>query len=182
MAHKQGWECYGFEPFEPAAEELRKKGFDVRGGWSLETAGFSESYFDAITATDVFCYVHEPFTTLAAFYRLLKPAGTLVMRVSNKRVILGLVRAFTLKGPGRDAKLSGMLQEQFHSVSVTELKTILKSIGFDFVKIIPGATTAPWRSLSYKTRAAYLIAALIEFLTFGLIEISPGVVILARKK
>ena len=49
MAHKQGWECYGFEPFEPAAEELRKKGFDVRGGWSLETAGFSESYFDAIT-------------------------------------------------------------------------------------------------------------------------------------
>src|SRR3712207_7905813 len=50
-------------------------------------------------ALPIFWY---PFRTLEAFHRILKPGGVLAMRLTNKRFILGLARAFSAAGPTRD--------------------------------------------------------------------------------
>jgi len=181
MARKAGWQPSGFEPYTSAAKAARAKGFDVRCTWSLDEAGFTEASFSAITAIDVFGLVWNPIDTLYTLHCLLKPAGVLAMRLTNKRLILGLTRAFSSPGPKRDATISKILQTQFHSISVTSLSRVLRSAGFDRVRVWPHATTAPWRALGWQTRTAYLAADFLYFLSLTKINLSPGVLLFAQK-
>jgi SAM-dependent methyltransferase len=180
-AREAGWSPSGFEPYAEAAEEARRKGFDVRCGWSLQEAGFADERFAAITANDVFGLVRDPFVTLRSFHRLLTPSGVLAMRLTNKRLMLGLVRALSAEGPVRDARISKILQAQFSSVKLSSLSRILRLIGFDRICIQPHATTAPWKILKYQSKAAYLAADIIYGLSCAKINLSPGVLLFARK-
>ncbi|MGH7774758.1 MAG: class I SAM-dependent methyltransferase, partial [Candidatus Binatia bacterium] len=134
MAREAGWSPVGFDPYETGAKIARSKGFDVRCGWSLDEAGFANKHFAAITANDVFCVVWDPIATIGTFHRLLKPGGTLAMRLTNKRFILGLARALSLEGAARDARISRILIAQFHTISLASLSRILRSVGFDRIR------------------------------------------------
>jgi SAM-dependent methyltransferase len=181
MARETGWTPSGFEPSETAAEIARAKGFDVRQGWSLEEADFAEGSFSAITANDVFSLVWHPIATLETFHRLLKPSGVLAMRLTNKRFILELVRAFSPKGMEREARISRILQAQLHSIGLTPLRRILRGLGFDRIRIQPRAMTAPWNALGWRTRIAYLGADIVYFLLLTKVNLSPGILLFARK-
>jgi len=181
MARDAGWTACGFEPGGFAAEAARIKGFDVSCGWSLEEAGFPEGHFAAITANDSFYYAWNPNATLRIFQHLLKPEGVLAMRLTNKRFILGLVRAFSTSSSRRDAQLSRILQGQFHSISIGQFTPILRCVGFDRIHVGPGAVTALWCDLSRRAQAAYLAAQLAYVLTLSKVNISPGVLLFARK-
>jgi SAM-dependent methyltransferase len=181
MAHEAGWIPVGFDPSAMAVEKARAKGFEVRCGWALEEAGFAEGSLAAITSVDVFYYAWHPIATLRVFYKLLRPGGVLAMRVSNKRFILGLVRAFSPAGAVRDARISKILQGQFHTISTSSLSRILREIGFDRVRIAPRAAAAPWAASSWKTRSAYLCADLTYLLSLTMVDLSPAVLLFARK-
>jgi SAM-dependent methyltransferase len=180
-ARDAGWTPSGFEPNQYAAEYAHSKGFDVRTGWLLEKAGFHEASFDAITATDTFCYAWNPSATLRIFYDLLRVGGILVMRLTNKRFVLGIARMLMPKGSIRDRALSRILQGQFHSVRMSELERILVQTGFDHVEIEGGATTDPSSAHWGKRRIAYRVADIICGMTYSKVNLSPGVLVFARK-
>ena len=103
------------------------------------------------------------------------------MRVSNKRLALRLVRRLTPAGPTRDIRLSKMLQDQFHSISLDSLKSVLQKAGFQRIYFEPHASTDRFRSMSWKTRTAYLVADAIWLATFGCVNVSPGIIVFAQK-
>jgi SAM-dependent methyltransferase len=181
MARDAGWAPSGFEPNVSVAELARAKGFEVRCGWSLQDVGFPTEHFAAITVNDAFCYVWDPVATLCTFHNLLKPDGVLAMRLTNKRFILGLVRAFSKAGPVRNIRISRLLQGQFHSLRPDRLGRIMRGVGFDRIRIQPRAMTTSWSALGWSTRTAYLGADCVYVLSLATINLSPGVLLFARK-
>jgi hypothetical protein len=57
----------------------------------------------------------------------------------------------------------------------------LRGIGFDRVLIEPHATTAPWRDSPWKTGIAYLVADVLYLTSLKRVNLSPGVLLFARK-
>lgn len=181
MARQAGWTPSGFDPYVTAAEKARAKGFEVHCGWNLEEAGFPDGHFAAITANDSFYYVWHPYTMLETFHRLLKPGGVLAMRLANKRFAWGLARAFSAAGPVRDLRISEMLMGQFHGIGMAPLSRILQDVGFDRVRVESHAMTASWHDSSWKTRIVYLVADMLYFTSLKRVNLSPGVLLFARK-
>lgn len=181
LARAAGWTPSGFEPYGPAAREAEAKGFDVRCEWILDKAGFPANHFAALTAIDSFGYVWSPYETLRTFYRLLQPGGTLAMRLSNKLWLMRLVRAFRSAGPNQNAQLTNMLKGQFHAIDTAHLRMVLGQIGFERIEFEPFATTAQWRDLSRATRLAYTLSQVAYAGSRGKVQLSPGVLLFARK-
>jgi hypothetical protein len=103
------------------------------------------------------------------------------MRVSNKRAFYGWLRRSMPRGSKRNAKLSRAVQVHFHSISIRSLTRILKEVGFNEVHIRPHASTVPFSVARWRTRTGYLTSTVIRFLSFGRIDLSPGVLVFARK-
>jgi SAM-dependent methyltransferase len=181
MAGRAGWEPHGFEPNASAADAARAKGFNVRSGWTIQEAGFSEASFDAIAVNDVFCFVWEPMNTLEHFFRILRPGGVLVMRLTNKRMVMGLIRAFSRPGPRRDERISKILQGQFHSIGLNSFSRILRNVGFNRIQVQPRAMTAPWSCVGWRTKIAYFGADLLHLASLKSVNLSPGVLLYAQK-
>ena len=180
-ARKAGWTAFGFDPNIAAVEAAHQHGLDVRLGWSLDQGGYAAGEFDAITAIDVFYYSWNPLNDLRTFYRLLRPDGVLAMRISNKRLALGIARRLTPAGPARDARMSRLLQSQFHAISLGSLRRAMQTAGFDHIRFEPHASTAPFRAMSWTSRTAYLVADAIRLGTLGRVDLSPGVLVYAQK-
>ena len=115
------------------------------------------------------------------FYRLLEPGGVLALRLSNKRAVAGVVRALSPAGPTRDRRVSRILQGQFHSIAVKNLAGILGGVGFERVEIDSWAPSISWRGMSVSARLAYLSPQILNAVTFGTVNWSPGVLLFAQK-
>jgi len=78
-----GWEVQGIEPDTQAAR-IAKEHFGVKVvATTLEEAKISDNSFDAITMSHVLEHVADPIALLKECYRVLKPAGRLVIIVPN---------------------------------------------------------------------------------------------------
>ena len=58
-AQKLGWDVYGQEVSDPVVERFRKLGFNVFHG-ELSEAGYSEGYFDVVTASEIVEHLAAP--------------------------------------------------------------------------------------------------------------------------
>ncbi len=181
QAKADGWTPHGLEPNRIAAQAGCARGFDVRCEWILEKAGFEEQQFSSITAIDSFCFVWNPYEALQTIVHLLQPKGVLAMRVTNKHVILKGVRASLRPGHRRNDALTGILKGQFHAISVRRLVPILRTVGFDRIEVVPQAMASQWQDLSLNTRLAYSVADTLYALSLGKVNLSPGVLLFARK-
>ena len=103
------------------------------------------------------------------------------MRISNKRTVAGMVLALVPTGPTRNRQVSRILQGQFHTVSVTGLASILRGVGFERIQVHPRAPTISWRGMSFAAKLAYLTGQMLYAITFGGVNISPGVLLFAQK-
>ncbi len=78
-----GWEVYGVEPSENAANKGREKfGLDIRTG-TLFDHKFPDNYFHFITMTHVLEHIHNPVETMKEVKRILHPDGELIIRTPN---------------------------------------------------------------------------------------------------
>jgi SAM-dependent methyltransferase len=179
-ARAQGWVGIGVEAFAAGIEATRSKGFTTYAGWELEGLDIAAGSVDAIVENDVFCYVWNPYRHLQRAFELLRPGGALLMRATNKRFLQGLVRA-TTRGARRGRAVSAMLQGQFHSTTVHTLARVLTKVGFRVEEIQAGATTAPPSHYGRATRALYSVSGLLDRVTAGAVNVSPGVCIVASK-
>lgn len=181
LAKSQGWETYGFEPNEEGVNISKQKGHHMYTGFEIDRAIPKDSRFHVLVANDSFCYVWHPYNTLAGFYQLLENDGKLIMRLSNKRTIIQFISSLYKEGYKRNRLVSKILQAQFHSIHVNELKQICLELGFRKVKIKIGANTAPFHKQSLFTNCSYFVTTTLYYITLGVVNISPGVLFVAEK-
>lgn len=77
-----GWKVSGVETDSVAVDRARGRQLDVHRG-DLESAGFEDKSFDAITLAHVIEHVHEPLRLLAECRRILEPNGKLAIMTPN---------------------------------------------------------------------------------------------------
>lgn len=80
---EDGWQTYGVEISDLAAEYVRENyGLNVFTG-IVEDAGFGDEFFDVIILSHVVEHLSDPKTTLAEINRILKKDGILVISAPN---------------------------------------------------------------------------------------------------
>jgi 2-polyprenyl-3-methyl-5-hydroxy-6-metoxy-1,4-benzoquinol methylase len=78
-----GWDCYGVEPSEYAANYAKTRfGLKVFHGY-LEDMNYPDHYFDVVTLWDVLEHIPDPGRTLDIIHRILKPDGILIGTLPN---------------------------------------------------------------------------------------------------
>jgi 2-polyprenyl-3-methyl-5-hydroxy-6-metoxy-1,4-benzoquinol methylase len=79
----KGWECHGNE-ISPAYARIAGERFGDRiVNCLFEDYPLRENYFDVITLQDVFDHLRDPVAILRKCYAMLKPGGTIVIKVHN---------------------------------------------------------------------------------------------------
>jgi SAM-dependent methyltransferase len=180
LAQQRGWEACGYEPNGEASESCVEAGFDVRSGWELVECGFAADEFSAVSVVDAFCFSLHPFADLTTYYRLLRPGGVLAMRLTNKHTLIKLAYRF-LSPSRREAAISRLLLGQFHSASLNTVRCWLTKVGFREISIESRAMSVPWREARWRARLGYAAADLLRLGTLGTLNISPGILVYARK-
>lgn len=79
---KVGWETYGVEINEKAAEYARSKGLKVFDQ-DLRSIRFPDDYFDVVRMRSVLEHLHQAPMILEEIYRILKRQGRLLLIVPN---------------------------------------------------------------------------------------------------
>ena len=79
---RHGWQAFGVEPSEQAAQHARAAGVEVITG-TLAEAPWAEGSFDAIVFNHSLEHIENPVETLAQAGRLLRPGGVLTIAVPN---------------------------------------------------------------------------------------------------
>ncbi|MGL4648521.1 MAG: class I SAM-dependent methyltransferase, partial [Caldilineaceae bacterium] len=83
MRELGGWEVEGVELDAATADYARRTyGLTVHTG-TLEAARLPSAHYDVVTLFDVLEHLHQPTAALREVRRLLRPGGTLVLRVPN---------------------------------------------------------------------------------------------------
>ena len=77
IAARHGWDTWGVEPSQWAAELAQQAGLQVVEG-TMATADFEDASFDVITMWDVIEHLEQPSDEVFQAFRLLKPGGMLV--------------------------------------------------------------------------------------------------------
>ncbi len=77
-----GWRVLGIEPQPQGAATARHRGVEVVEK-ALDEAGLPEACADWVIVNNVLEHVCDPAAFLGSVFRLLKPAGTLALRVPN---------------------------------------------------------------------------------------------------
>jgi SAM-dependent methyltransferase len=79
-----GWRASGVEIDPVAVQAARARGLDVIEG-DMESAGFDDESFDAVTSSHVVEHLHDPRAFLDKIRRVLRPGGVLVITTPNVR-------------------------------------------------------------------------------------------------
>jgi 2-polyprenyl-3-methyl-5-hydroxy-6-metoxy-1,4-benzoquinol methylase len=179
LAKKAGWEPFGVEPSDGAANFARSRGLDVVCG-TLESAGYAAGLFDVVTMWDVLEHLPEPRRAAEEVHRLLTAGGFLVIRVPNTD--FQLLKAFVRETIFRGQRVS--LQGNYHlnHFSPTSLRRLLMSTGFEVLREEVGVSddivVQPRTPLWFK-KAYCSIAQVLRMTTS--IQLGPTMVQCARK-
>lgn len=126
-AHRAGWQAFGVEVSQRAADHVRAMGFEVVCG-TLAEAQYPSNYFDVVTASEVLEHVVDPQTILQEIARVLRPGGLLWLTTPHGRGIsariLGL-KWSTVSPP-----------EHLQLFSRSGIKTMLEAAGLRPVQVV----------------------------------------------
>jgi 2-polyprenyl-3-methyl-5-hydroxy-6-metoxy-1,4-benzoquinol methylase len=130
--------------------------------------------FDLITVIDSIYCLADPKPLLAALRELLDDSGLLVIRVTNRNWLLGCMK-FLLR---RDH-----FGQWFGDVTIgytkKSLAKLLDGSGFSVVR---WRRREPGKRDILTTRAFYWLSTFLSCVTLGLVNISPGIIAMARKR
>jgi len=101
---------------------------------SVDKTGFSDDFFDLVTAIETYYFWHSFSDALQEIRRVLKPGGQFIM--VNEMVKDGIYDV-------RYAKT--IEQTHVHLIPLSEVRNILESVGFEGVQIFTKAES-PWNA------------------------------------
>jgi 2-polyprenyl-3-methyl-5-hydroxy-6-metoxy-1,4-benzoquinol methylase len=182
IARRDGWETYGVELSQYAAEVARRKGLRVSTG-TTDDCDFPAGFFDVVTAWDVIEHMPNPLASLEKIHDLLKPGGLLVINTPDSGCLLARIlgKRWHLVVPPEHLNL-------FHRRS---LKMMLEKIGYSVVRRTTIGkrftlqyifmTMAHWQDLGvWERTAAYLQKHRVG--SYGLpINLHDNMFVIARK-
>ncbi|MCM8819321.1 MAG: glycosyltransferase, partial [Candidatus Omnitrophica bacterium] len=135
IAKQKGWQVWGTEISEYAAQ-FAKENFkiDIFCG-ALEEANFEDNFFDVVTLWHVLEHIDEPIKYLKEIKRILKKDGILVIALPNldDYIYKLAYRIFKTKA----SKEYSIKDREHHIFAFKQktLKRILLSLGFSIIKI-----------------------------------------------
>jgi 2-polyprenyl-3-methyl-5-hydroxy-6-metoxy-1,4-benzoquinol methylase len=165
----RGVEGYGIEISKEVRVFAQKKGLTIFE--NLDTLP-EEKKFDVVSLIDSIYYSNEPVKLVKSIYPRIKQDGLMVIRITNRNW-LAKVKGILFKG-----ELGLTLGDATISYSKKSLCLLLERNGFKILKI---TNTEKGKSMDLKIRIFYLFTAILHTLSFGLINLSPGVIVIAKK-
>jgi len=176
-AKENGWECYGLETSQFAADYSRKKlKIDVYSD-DLLRASIPENCFDLITMWDVVAHVNDPKGYLLKIKQLLKPKGMLVIKTpDHPQVLFGLAKIISFF---RQSKGLVHVPAQIYHFNVRSLKNNLEKLGYRVMKIekTKEALRSNWTNSKIKNLIIHFSILLMKI--FG---VSESIIIYAVQK
>ncbi|MEK6738126.1 MAG: class I SAM-dependent methyltransferase, partial [Planctomycetota bacterium] len=138
MMKNCGWVASGIEPSSRTVRYAKSKGLDV-AETIIDDAVFPENTFTAITAFYVLEHLFNPFSALKKMHDILKPGGSLILRVPHTTPIVKLLNLFNIK--------NNLYDTPFHlyDFSPKTIRLLLKKAGFSSIRVTPGRPTVPER-------------------------------------
>lgn len=135
-AAARGFSAKGVDLTENTVAFARDRGLDVVEG-TVETAGFDDGSFDAVTMFYVLEHLTEPLATLRKVLQVLKPGGVLLLRVPHTTPIVTLLDLFSIE--------NNLYDPPFHlsDFSPETMKRTLRQAGFGGVRTSIGGATMP---------------------------------------
>lgn len=182
IAAERGYRPFGTEASEEMADLLRKRLDYPVSSRSLDDLQLPEKQFDVITFVDSFYYFAAPLETLGHCYKLLKPGGELLMRVTNRNRMAGLYRSvFALTF--RDRELAEMpfwtTDDAVSCHSRRSLSKLMHKTGFQIVKL---TYLEKGKDIdSFALRTFYKLTSMLARLTAEHISLTPGIICLATR-
>jgi 2-polyprenyl-3-methyl-5-hydroxy-6-metoxy-1,4-benzoquinol methylase len=179
LTERVGWEAFGVEVSDRAANFARSKGLKVICG-TLETAGYAPGFFDAVTMWDVLEHLPNPRRALEESHRLLKGGGFLIVRVPNTN--FQLLKAFLREGILRGQRNSLQANLHLNHFSAANLRRLLTSTGFEVLREEVGVSEdmvhQPLAPLWFKKAYCSIMEVLRKTTS---IQLGPTMVQCARK-
>ena len=128
--------------------------------------------FDVISLIDSIYYSASPIELLTELNAMLNPNGILIMRVTNRNWLAKIRKKYLNKEIGLS------LGDATISYSNKSISILLKKTGFD---ILYFTSIEKGKSIAIKTKIFYLLTSILYVLTFRSINISPGIIVIAKK-
>jgi SAM-dependent methyltransferase len=167
MAEREGWRVSGVEP----AESVRTQALEqVRPFIHADLALIEpQAKFDLLTLWDVLEHLDDPFEELTRGRNLLKPAGTILVRVPDARVFCRLTRGWPTRlalHPYLKLAHPTNPEEHLHHFTPTALSLVAEKVGLASAGAIESDRAE--RVASGRTRLDSALRSLLHRLGSGL--------------
>jgi SAM-dependent methyltransferase len=174
------WEAHGIEVSPQSVGRAEARGIQMRTG-TLVSAGYPDSYFDAVTILDTFCYFTDPHRELVEVQRILKPGGLLAIELPLAN--LRLWRTTTSIGRALTGTTRPRLQtDHVFFYTPKALTRILSATNFEIRDIVPLPANVNTGLLSVIYRTYSIAAVWLWKVTRGRIPAAPRFVLLAQSQ
>jgi 2-polyprenyl-3-methyl-5-hydroxy-6-metoxy-1,4-benzoquinol methylase len=166
---ERGIEGYGIEISEEVRIFAQKKGLIIFK--NLDTLP-EEKKFDVVSLIDSIYYSNEPVKLIRSIHSRIQQNGLIIIRITNRNW-LAKVKNLLFRG-----ELGLALGDATVSYSKKSISCLLESNGF---KILKTTNTEKGKSMDFRIRVFYLLTGIIRTLSFGFLNLSPGLIVIAEK-
>ncbi|WP_158286439.1 class I SAM-dependent methyltransferase [Chitinophaga sp. S165] len=170
ILNSKGYQGYGVEINAALFDHCKRKGLPVFT--SMEMIPASQR-FNVISAIDSLYYDPSPTNTIKAFHQHLKEDGILIIRNTNRN---WLIKCYKLLGI---RSREGGMGDAFIGYSKKSIQKLLESAGFQILKYQyseQGKRHSLFHSIFYN------LTSIFSMLSFYRYPVTPGIIIIARKK
>jgi 2-polyprenyl-3-methyl-5-hydroxy-6-metoxy-1,4-benzoquinol methylase len=132
--------------------------------------------FDVFSLIDSIYYLEQPIETFKQINSRLSANGLIILRVPNRNWRVKFNKYVFCK------KTDEVLIDHLIGYSKKSLLTLLKETGFRIIKITSiqkGETRSP--KTKYLWYSYYYLSLFLNFISIGLLNLSPGIIIIAKK-
>lgn len=191
MAAAQGWQAAGTDLSHKACVLAKQQAAGVVHADAAAIPIHSES-MDAITIVNVLDHLSAPFLTLKEAYRILRPAGCVVIRVPNAAFHRPCIRLLSSLGPPiRSRGWDGYPILHLYGFTARTLASVVRQTGFQIVSLrnSPAAINSHGMpqeretisSLRWLFKSVTAVARGVEFISRGRLLFGPSIELYARR-
>ena len=148
------------------------------------SCSFARESFDVLTAFNLLEHTYNPRDFVKEMYRIVKNNGHVLIRVPNSKfhvLALTIFSIFPFFNKNNFNVLAMEPPKHLYGFSDNNLILLMKSVGFNRVKIYPSPLTKRSGLESFYYPIVYSITTLIYYLSFKKLNLAPTIYLSAEK-